>query len=279
MMIKIVTDSSADLPPALVEELGISVVPLYVRFGEDVYRDRVDIKEDEFYRRLTHDPVHPSTTQPTPKDFADVYQKLSLEADGIVSIHISSKLSGTCNSALQGKEIAAVKTPIEIVDSLTLTMGLGFIVIAAAKLARAGGTMVEVVKEARRIIPDIQLLGLLDTLKYLALGGRIGKAKALLGSVLNVKPLLTLKEGEVMPAGQVRSRSKGIERLADFIKSVPNIQDLAVIYNTAPDEAQALAEQVSSIFPRERILLARLGPMLGVHCGPGILFVAIRKQG
>lgn len=278
MAIKVVTDSSADLPAQLAKELGITVVPLYVRFGEEVLRDRVDISEDEFYQRLLHDPVHPSTIQPTPQDFADVYQKLSKEADGIISIHISSKLSGTCSSALQGKELVKKGCPIEVVDSQMTTMGLGLPAIEAAKMARAGKSLPQVVKEVKQIIPSIHLLGLLDTLKYLALGGRIGKAKALVGSILNLKPVLILRDGEILPAGRVRSRAKGIDRLFDFVKNATDIQDLAVVYNTTPDEAQMLVERIGSIFAKERIRLARLGPMLGVHCGPGILFVALRGK-
>ena len=278
MAVKIVTDSSADLPAQLVEELGITVVPLYLRFGEEVYRDRVDISEDEFYQRLTHDPIHPSTTQPTPQDFADVYQKLSKEADGIVSIHISSKLSGTCNSALQAKDLIEKGCPIEVVDSQTLTMGLGIISIAAATVAKAGGGLQEVVAEVKQATPNIHLLGLLDTLKYVLLGGRIGKAKALLGSILNVKPLLKLQDGEVMPAGQARTRSKGMDRLFDFAKNAAEIQDLAVVYNTTPDEAQSLVERIGSVFDKEKIRLARVGPMLGVHMGPGALVVTFREK-
>lgn len=278
MTIKVVTDSSGDLPPQLVEELGITVVPLYVRFGDKVYRDRVDISEDEFYQRLLHDPVHPSTTQPTPQDFADAYQKLSKEADGIISIHISSKLSGTCSSALQGKELVEKGCPIEVIDSQTVTIGLGLIAMAANTIAKSGKSLPQVVEEVKQIIPNTRLLGLLDTLKYLALGGRIGKAKALLGSVLNVKPVLTLKDGEVVPAGQARTRAKGIDKLFDFVKSATDIQDLAIVYNTTPDEAQALAERIGSIFAKERIKLARMGPVLGVHCGPGVLFIAIRGK-
>ena len=278
MAVRIVTDSSADLPVKLVEELGITVVPLYVRFGNEVYRDRVDINEDEFYHRLQHDPIHPSTIQPSPQDFANAYQKLAPEADGIVSIHISGKLSGTCNSALQGKQMVETGCPIEVIDSQTTTMSLGLISIAAAKTANAGGSMQQVVDEVKKIIPNTHLLGLLDTLKYLALGGRIGRAKQLLGSVLNVKPVLTLKDGEVAPAGQVRSRSKGIERLFDFVQSASNIQELAIVYNTTSDEAQALAERIAPVFAKEQIIMARLGPMLGVHCGPGILFVAFRGK-
>jgi len=276
MTIKIVTDSTADLPAQLVQELGITVVPLYVRFGEEVYRERVDITEDEFYQRLLRDPVHPSTIQPTPQDFVDVYQKLSSEADGIVSIHISGKLSGTCNSALQGKKMIEKGCPIEVVDSQSITMGLGLIDIVAATAAKAGEGLQQVVEEAKQAIPNTRVLGLLDTLKYLLLGGRIGKAKALLGSILNVKPMIALKDGEVVPAGQARTRTKGIQRLFDFVKDTSNIQDLAILHSTTPDEAQTLAERVDPIFTKERIKFVRLGTTLGVHGGPGFLAVAIR---
>lgn len=278
MTVKIVTDSSADLPTQLIQQLGITVVPLYVRFGEKVYRDRVDISEDEFYQRLLHDPIHPSTFQPTPQNFAKVYQKLSREADGIVSIHISAKLSGTYNSALQGKEMIEKVCPIEIIDSKATTIGLGLIDIVAATMAKAGESLDKVVEEVKRVIPNIRFLAIFDTLKYLLLGGRIGKAKALLGSILNVKPLLTMKEGEVMPAGQVRSRAKGLDRLFNFVKSVSNIQDLAIAYNTTPDEAQALRDRISTIFTKQQIKLARIGPMLGAHMGPGALVVALRQE-
>ena len=277
MAVKIVTDSTADLPDQLIQEMGITVVPLYVRFGEEVYRERVDISADEFYQRLEHDPIHPSTIQPSPQDFVDVYQKVSQDADGIVSIHISSKLSGTCNSALQAKEMMGKKCPIEVVDSQSISMGLGLIDIAAATAAKAGEGLDKVVEEAKQAIPSIRVLGLLDTLKYLLLGGRIGKAKALLGSVLNVKPMIALKDGEVVPAGQVRSRSKGIERLFEFAQNAVDIQDLAVVYTTTPDEAQALAERIGSIFDKEKIKIARVGPVLGVHMGPGALIVTLRE--
>jgi len=278
MVVRIVTDSSADLPAQLAQELGITVVPLYVRFGEKVYRERVDISEDEFYERLAHDPIHPNTIQPSPQDFVDAYQKLSQEADGIVSIHISSKLSGTCNSALQAREMIEKKCPIEVVDSQTLTMGLGLISIVAAKVAEAGEGLQPVLEKVKQVIPNIHVLGLFDTLKYLLLGGRIGRAKALLGSILNVKPLITLKDGEVSPAGQARTRAKGIQRLFDFVKDAPDIQDLAILHNTTPDEAQTLAERIDPIFTKEQIKFARLGTTLGVHGGPGTLIVIIRGK-
>jgi len=276
MAVKIVTDSTADLPQNLARELDITVVPVYVRFGNKVYRDRVDISEDEFYRRLQHDSIHPNTMQPSPQDFIDTYKKLSDRADGIVSIHVTGKLSGTFSSAMRAKETLGEKYPIEVIDSQVVTMGLGQIAIAANNIAQSGENLREVAETVKKMIPRIRLLGLLDTLKYLALGGRIGKVKALLSLILSVKPLLTMKNGELVPYGRVRSRSQGIERLFDFARDAGNIQDLAIIYNTTLKEAHALADRIDPIFPKERIQLSRLGPALGVHAGPGILFVSIR---
>ena len=278
MAIKIVTDSGADLPTALTEELDVTVVPVYLRFGKEVYRDRVDISEDEFYQRLLKDPVHPNTTQPSPQDFASVYDKLSQEADSIISIHITSKLSGTYNSAVQGKKMVSNKCHIEVVDSLSLSIGVGLMVILASKMAKSGKNLEQIVDELQKIIPNVHLLILFDTLKYLVKGGRIGKAKGLLGSVLNVKPMLAMKDGELIPSGQVRTRSKGIDRLLDFVKNAKEIQDLAILHSTTPDEAQALLECTGSVFPKEHTMIARLGPGLGVHGGPGVLAVALRGE-
>jgi len=277
MAVRIVTDSTADLPRQLVKELGITVVPIYVRFGEEVYLDGVDMSEDEFYQRLENTTVHPSTVQPGPQDFLEVYRKLSPKADGIVSIHISAKLSGTCNSALMAKDMLDTGCPVEVVDSETTTMGLGLIVIVAATMANAGESIDKIVKEVKKTIPKIHLLCLFDTLKYLLLGGRIGKAKALLGSILSVKPMVTLKDGEIVPAGQARTRAKGIDKLLEFGQNAKKIQDLAVVHSTTPDEAQSLAKQLGPTFDRKRIRMSRVGPALGVHTGPGALIVAIRE--
>ena len=279
MAVEIVTDSTADLPAELVNELGITVVPLYVCFGKAVYRDRVDINEDDFYDRLLRDSTHPTTTQPTPQDFAEVYRKLSSKADGIVSIHISDKLSGTCNSALQGKKLAGNGCPIEVIDSKTTSMALGLIVMAAATIARTGKGLPQVVEDVRQVVSSVQLFVLFDTLKYLAKGGRVGKAKSLLGSVLNVKPMLTIRDGEFMPVGQVRSRSKGIERLFSFAGNADNMEDLVIIHSTTPDEAQSLADRINSTLHPKQVRIARLGPVLGVHGGPGVLAVAFRRKG
>jgi len=279
MAIRIVTDSTADLPNELAEKLDITVVPEYLRFGDEVFRDRVDINEDEFYRRLMNDPILPKTTQPSPQDFTGVYRNLAQKADGIISIHLSSKLSGTYNSAVQGALAVEDKCPIEVIDSQVVTMGLGEIVIAANEMARSGQTIPQIAAAIYKMIPNIRILGLLDTLKYLALGGRIGKVQALLGSMLNVKPMLAVKDGVLTPSGRVRSRAKGIEILYEYVKNMADIQDLAVIHNTTPEEAQTLVKRLGAFYPEDKIRLARLGPALGVHTGPGILFIALRGKG
>jgi len=275
MAIKIVTDSTADIPQSLAKEMGITVVPLYARFGEQVYRDRIDISEDDFYQRLSNDPVHPTTSQPSPQDFADVYSKLSKEAIGIVSIHISNKLSGTVNSALRGKEISGAACPIEVIDSEMVSMGFGLIALRAVSIAGSGKDFTEVVAEVKSLVPRAHLWALFDTLKYLARGGRIGKAKAFLGSVLNIKPILGVKEGEMVPVIQARNREKGMDQLFKFASGHGDIEDLAVMYSTTPDEASALADRLGTVFDRTKIKIARLGPALGTHAGPGALAVAL----
>jgi DegV family protein with EDD domain len=273
MVIKIVTDSTADLPPGVAEELGITVVPLYVRFGDKLYRDRIDISEDEFYDRLVHDTIHPGTSQPTPNDFAFVYRKLAEEADGIISIHISSKLSGTCDSALGAKQMIENRCTIEVVDSLWTSIALGIIAMKAAAGARAGKGMQELLEEINSLIRNIHYLGFFDTLKYLQLGGRIGKAQSLLGSLLNVKPLLTLKEGEFLPVGRARTYAKAKDHLFEFVKAGGKLENALVVHSTTPDEAEAMADRLGSLIDREKIIIARLGPVLGAHAGPGTLFV------
>jgi DegV family protein with EDD domain len=278
MTVRIVTDSTSDLSPQVAKELGITVVPVYVRFGEKVYRDGVDISQDEFYQKLVGSPVHPSTSQPSPSDFADVYSKLSKETDEIVSIHLSSKVSGTYDSALRGWELAQAKCHIEVVDSLSVSMGLGLIAIAAARLAKTGEGLHEVMNEVEQAISGTHIFGLFDTLKYLLLGGRIGRVKALLGTLLNVKPLLTMRDGELSPIGLARTRANGIERLFDFVRDALSVQELAIVHSTTPDEASSLRERLVSFFPRERVHVARLGPALGVHGGPGTLLLAFREK-
>lgn len=278
MPVRIVTDSTCDLPPELVRDLGITVVPVYVGFCEKSYKDGIDISREQFYERLTSSPVHPTTSQPTPADFAEVYRKLAKETGQILSVHVASKLSGTVNAALRGKEVADVKSSIEVVDSQSVTMGLGIITLTGARKAAAGDSLQKVADEVHQAIVSTHLLGVFDTLKYLLRGGRIGKSKALLVSILNVKPVLTLRDGELLPVGNVRTRAKGIDRLCDFVRDALGIQELAIIHSTTPDDARSLRDRLTSFVDTSRLHLAQLGPALGVHAGPGILAVVFREK-
>ena len=273
MAVKIVTDSTSDIPAELISELGITVVPVCLLFGEETYRDRIDMSEDEFYEKLTKDPRHPTTTQPTPKDFDEVYKKLSVETDGIISIHLSKKLSGTYGSAAQSAKNIN-NCPIEVIDTNSVSMGLGLVVLEAAKMAKAGKSYQNIIAEVNKIIADVHVVALFDTLKYLSKGGRIGKGKALLGSMLSVKPMLTLKEGEFEPLGQVRNYNKGIDKLLQILGSYKTVTELAVVHSTTPEEAKVLADRATSILAKEHIQIARLGPALGAHGGPKVLVVA-----
>jgi len=278
MKIGIVTDSSADIPAELAHKMGINVVPLYVRFGDDIFRERVTITDEQFYDKLINGPIHPVTIQPSPQDFVEVYKKLAAESDAIISIHISSKLSGTDNSALLAKSMLENACPITVIDSQFISVSLGLIVLMAAEAAQKGKDLDEILAMVNNAIPKTQLFGLLDTLKYLLMGGRIGKAKALVGSLLGVKPILALKGGEVVPSAQARNRAKGIDRLLDDLKKIPDVVDIAVAHSTTPDDAQKLASQISTIVKDVPVRIVRLGTTLGVHIGPGALFIACRQK-
>ena len=219
MAIKVVTDSGSDLPLEVAKELGITVVPVYIYFGDKAYKDWIDIEPDELYKRLVEDPIYPTTTQPMPADFAKAYNDLSQDAADIVSIHLPTKLSGTYNAALQGVEISKPKCEVQVVDSFSISVGLGLIAMAAARVAKAGGNLAEVLKETEKAISQTQVRALLDTLQYLLKGGRITKAKALVGTLLKVKPILTVRDGEIIQAGMARSYAKGIEQLFEFVKN------------------------------------------------------------
>lgn len=276
MSVKVVTDSTSDIPPEVAQALGITVVPVYVRFGDEVYRDGVDIDNDGFYHKLLTSFVHPATSQPTSQDFAQAYSDCSEEAEGIISIHVSTKTSGTYNAALHGKKMMKGKCLIEVVDSHFTSVGLALVVMAAAKLAKAGESLPRVFEETRKAIGQVCMLGVLDTMKYVVLGGRISKTTASVASILNIKPLLTFKDGEIVRAGLVRTFSQGVDRLYEFAANNHTIQDLAIAYSTVPEQANQLKARLGTIFPEEKIHITQLGAALGVHGGPGTLAVALR---
>lgn len=275
MAVKIVTDSLSDITEDIAEGLGITVVPLTVLFGQESFLDRVTITTDEFYRRLIDGNVWPTTTQPTPAAFADVYNKLTEETNQILVVTLSSKISGTYNSALNAKRLLKQECRIEVIDSLTAGMGLGLIVISAAKVAQTGANLDELSDFVRRAIPRSHITIYFDTLKYLARGGRIGKAQGLLGSMLSIKPILTLKDGEVHPLTRLRSLVMGMDYLYKTATSFPHIEELAVEHTTLPDEANKLVERFSSFFPKEQIYRSTVSPVLGVYAGPNAIAVTV----
>ena len=275
MTVKIVTDSVADLPSQVVKELAITVIPILVRWGEEIYRDGIDLTAEQFYERLKRSKIPPVTSVPSPGTFAEVYDKLAQEASEILAIILSSRLSGTYGVALQSIGLMKRKCRVEVIDSGWATMAEGFIVMEAAKAAQAGTSLDDVTDVARKTISRVDFLCTFDTLEYLKRGGRIGKAQAFLGSILNINPLITLRNGVVEPAGRTRSRSKAIERLYEFALSYSHIEELAVEDTACPDEAEALADRLSAKFPRERIFRSKMTPAIGTHTGPGLLLVAI----
>jgi len=275
MAVKIVTDSLSDITSDLAERLGVTVVPLYVRFGEEVYRDRVEITTEEFYHRLVHDATLPTTTQPPPGDFIDVYNRLAKETDEILVIVVSGKLSGTYQSALNAKSLVEKECRIEVIDSLMVAMGLGLIVISAAKAAQAGANLDEVADLVRRAMPRSHFIAFFDTLKYLAKGGRIGKATGFLGSMLSFKPILTIQDGEMAQRTRVRAQAAGMDYLYNFVAGFANIEELAVEYATTPDDADKLVERLGSVFPKERIYTSTVSPVLGTYGGPNAMAVSV----
>jgi DegV family protein with EDD domain len=275
MTVKIVTDTLCDITSDLAAQLGITEVPLYVRFGEEVYRDRVDITSEDFYRRLINEPKLPSTTQPTPNDFAEVYNKLAKETDEILVIVISSKLSGTYQSATQAKDYLKDKCRIEIVDSLTVAMAEGLIVISAVNAVKAGANLEKAAEMSRKAVSRSHIIAYFDTLKYLAKGGRIGRAKEFLGSMLSVKQILTVKDGEMAPLTRVHSMRAGLDYLHSVAARYPNIEGLAVEHTTNSEDADILVERFSKTYPGVPIYRSILSPVLGTYSGPNAMALSI----
>jgi len=275
MTIKIVTDSLSDITSELAQELGITVVPLTVFFGHESFLDRVTMSADEFYHRLVHGNIWPTTTQPPPGDFVNVYNKLAEETDEILVTTVSSKLSGTYESALNAKGLVEKECRIEVIDSLKVAMGLGLIVIAAAKAAQTGANLDELTGLVRQAMSRSHTIIYFDTLKYLAKGGRIGKAQGLLGSMLSTKPILTVKDGEMAPLTRLRSQAAGMDYLYNFVTGFPHVDMLAVEHATTPDEADKLVKRLGSTFPQERIYRSTVSPVLGVYAGPGAMAITV----
>ena len=269
-MVRIVTDSTADLTPEQQRAAGITVVPLNVHFGDQVFRDHVDLTTDEFFRRLKASSQLPRTSQPSVGAFEEAYRTLLEGGDEIVSVHLSSKVSGTFNSALMAAQSVG-DGKVDVVDSLSTSMALGFMALEAADLARAGRDRQTVAECLRGLVAKARVICIVDTLTYLERGGRIGKARALLGSLLNVKPILQLKDGEVVPLGRARGRPQALNRLVELLERDGKVSRLAIMHGAAKADAEQLRARVASTYPGVDIQLTEIGAVLGTHTGPGVI--------
>ncbi len=279
MAVKIVTDSASDLPVELAEDLGITVVPIKVRFETEEFKDGVDLSADELYRRLVEGPIMPTTSQPSVGDFVEVYRRLAEDADAIVSIHVSSKVSGTVNSATQAIAQAEVECGIEVVDTYQASMGVGLIAMAAARAAKQDAEFEEVQSIARRAVERCQTFCLFDTLEYLRKGGRIGRAQALIGTILRIHPSIILTDGEVHPLGRSRTRKKAVALIQETAAGFAPVEAMCVMHNTTPEEADTLAGDLSHLLLQGGTpVIARFGPALGVYVGPGALGVTLLRS-
>jgi len=272
----VVTDSTAGMPADLVAQNGMHVIPLWVHFGETGYRDGVDLTTEQFYPMLSKARSLPTTSQPSVGEFLEVYRSLANQAEAIVSIHISSELSGTVASALAAREMFH-DVPVHVVDSRSAAMGLGMIALAAARAAAEGRSAEQVAAVAEKLVPTANVIFVVDTLEYLHKGGRIGGATALLGSLIQIKPILHLDKGHIEPLDKVRSRSKAIDRLMEIVAehagSAGSLH-ASVIHAQAPAEAEALRDRVSGAFRFAELYTAGVSPAIGTHVGPGTVGIA-----
>jgi DegV family protein with EDD domain len=274
--VAVVTDGTSSLTQAMGQEYGIHVVPMYVIFGTQTYRDGVDLDAELFYRLLRGSKQLPTTSQPTVADFVQTYTELSHQAEAIVSIHLSPKMSATLDSA-QAASQELPDVPIHVIDSRSVSMGLGLMAIAAARAAAAGQGATEVVRLVEGLIPKMNIFFTVETLEYLHKGGRIGGATALLGSALSIKPVLYVNDGQVEPLEKPRTRKRAIGRVLDLIAERVGSSEavhVAVLQCDVPNEAQTLAEQVAARFHCMELLTTEAGPIIGTHAGPGTLGVA-----
>ena len=275
MTVRIITDSVADIPSQVAKEPGITVIPLIVTFGSESYRDGLDLTTAEFYEKLAHSKVLPTTAATAPGVFAEAYDKLAEKTDEILAIIVSSKVSANYDAAVQGKELMKSRCQLEIIDSQRGIMGEGLVVIAAAKAAQAGATLDELVDITHNNIHHSDLRIAFDTLEYLRRGGRIGAAQAFLASRLKINPILTITDSGVQPVSSKRSRIKAIDYMYNFAMSYTHIDEMAIEDATTPDEADMLAERLSSKFPKERIYRTKVSPVVGTHVGPRVLNIAV----
>lgn len=282
MAVRIVTDSTADIPRDQAESLGITIVPLTVFFGDEAYLDGIDLDSASFYRKLQASKELPRTSQPSPAAFQEAYSRLIDEgADAVLSVHLSAKLSGTYQSACTARDSlpdSMKKIPIEIIDSQSISIGMSWAIIQAAQEARAGLGLAEVKAHVLDQLARTRILAVLDTLEYVRRGGRIGGARAMVGNVLSIKPIISLKNGEVVPVEQPRTRSKAFARIAQLLQAMGEVEHVSLA-ESDDEVGRQLAQAIKSVYAGD-LPIFRLGAALGTHTGPGTAAIAatIAKQ-
>ncbi len=271
--VAVVVDSTAYIPEEQVKQHNLHVIPLHVNWAGQSLRDNVDITPDVFYKKLVEAKEMPTTSQPSAGEFYDVYSELAKTADSIVSIHISSELSGTIASAHAAAKLME-DFPIKIVDSRSTSMGLGYMALAAAKAIEQGADYKKAAEAAEALLPRMRLVFVVDTLEYLHRGGRIGGAQRFFCSMLSIKPLLQLEDGRIEPLEKVRTKSKAVQRLLEI--AVQSAQGssavhVSILNAAAVNEAQALATQVQNVLKPASLNFVEISPVIGTHTGPGAL--------
>lgn len=288
--VAIVTDSAASIPEALIQKLNIHWVPYYIHRGQEVLRDLVTIQRDAFYQWLPTARELPKTASPGPGDYVKMYEGLARDesAREIVSIHMTSKGSGAYQAARVAREMLAEKIPrlrIEVIDTLNVSMCQGWMVIEAARSALAGKSLDEIVNQVKQMMPVTRMIQTADTLKYLYMGGRIGRAKHLVGSFLNIKPLIGMEDGVIVPLGQARSRLKAYEVMTQMIENAVGTMGkikIAYVHAAAQEEAEKIKRLVEARLTCVESLIAELSPALGVHTGPGtagVCYYPVKDEG
>jgi len=275
--VAIVTDSTAYFEPGEAERLGIHVVPLTIRLGSDQFLEGFELDTDELFRRLNYSGGFPASYPPDPLVFEELYRELHKETDQIISIHTSGHLSKTVQRAQMGAESLLGRCSITVVDSMTTSIGLGILVKAAAKAAKDGASLDDIVRLVRGMIPHIYLIFYVESMEYLERGGRIGKAQAVLGTMLNIKPILFMEDGDIIPLEKVRTTEKALEKLFEFVAEFDNLEQTAIIQrNKQPHkEAKALQDRLEQSFPNLHFPVIQYGPDLATRVGSNALGIVV----
>lgn len=276
--IAIVTDSTADLPPDLARERGITVVPLTLRFGHEILRDRVDLSTTDLVQRMDSTGTIPAISSPSSRVFESVFRELAPDHDRIIAVLVSSRLSATVKSATIAARKVRDVIPVDVVDSLNASFGLGLQVLRAADLVAQGIAPDKLVSQLQSEVALNHVVFFVETLEHLRRIGHVGKASEMLGSFLQLKPVLRIDEGQVIPFERARTRAKALDALVDFVQSIPAVDEIAVVYDTTPEDVDAIMPRLEKVVGAPRIRRVQFGPVLAANIGPGVVGIAIREK-